>query len=721
MGSNAWKVEDIPSEGLTTPTAPVVIAKPTSSDVVGWKIEDPQVEEQRPSADWSKIFSSIPALSAMNPLLGVGVGAYRAVKDMTKDEGLSLARGLTPALGLGVGAATIASAPVTIPTLIAGTTIGGLTYMAADRMLQQQMSVKPTTFSWNPITPSSKDINANSAEQLLANEFGGRAVSKVMSGLRAVVKEMKVPGSITGEISNLLPTYSQIRQALTGEVPVSKLIEDIFAAKAKTQAIEKSASLGMNEGDILAQQLSGRTSAQLSSREAKADFIQRDAITSKAAYQLESNMQSNIVKGIAKTPDIIQNGIKVPGNIVQIPNAVQPTSLTLPGNPTTRSIEGPISLDNTIEAAQRYLLEKQKIFGDVTKNISLMPPKDQKLVNAALQLHRAANVTLDVHTGDILSHDPISFEDAWQFKQALGDLYTKNPQSTVLFRTINDDIANSIKTWPNKPGEALKAWENAKDTVEQRILLHGAKGLKNLINTTDSAIPEVESILKDPKKLDRALTTGNTTFLSGRKSSTSIREDLQGYDIKRSLEDSWIVDPNDATKMKFDANKLMDKTNDPGMKDSYNLLYSSAEREARDKLFKNLAITQQRQTSLGNYAKLVWPARGGLALAGGLASQQLGGSFFYGAGITSIILSGTAVANILVKPGAARVLAALAEGHKLGSDQFMSRLIFGALQGTGSAITLKSRNKDMTGTIDSKGEFVPESTSAPQDTQSLPN
>lgn len=599
-----------------------------------------------------------------------------------KDKIIEFARPVVaPIVGGVTGAAAAPTGPVGAG--VAGT---GMAYMV-DQALQAAEDRKPVS----PLL--SLTGGGNTAEMLATNELGGMLGNKVLGGLSNVLKEVGLPGSVTGSISRLQPTFSQLYRNTFGEGAVSgvsKWVEDIFASGAKARAIEQSGKLGMFEGTALAAKTSGRTAAGVSNPLWMAKQAQVSAENNIAQSYLESDGLASTAKLVAKA------------NPLQIAPGV--------------NVEGPINLKNTAMIAKQFLDERTKLFPDITK----APPEDQQLMYAAKRLLEVSQPMFDPQSGQIIRTTPVSFEDAWNFKKATDRFAYGDPQDSISYtsstfgkisKAINSDIDTSIPMWQNNPnGTATKAWQNAKATVAQRLNTFGEDGVKQLINTVNSPVPEVDKILGDPLKLQRALNAGELKMPSGNVASSNMRRDLQGYKVMTMLQDAWKGDPIDPTKGTIQPEKLLGTWNDPQWGESKKLLFSQQQRADIDQFFKEIAITQQKQTFSGMGSKNMMMVRGGVILAPALVSGALTGASNYTMDAVGITIGGAAVAKLLTNPTTARLMVALASNQPLGrSMEYVSKSIVGALQGTGAVISMNNREgKKIDGTINKSGDFVPQ-------------
>lgn len=633
------------------------LSPPTSSFDPGTRgVPSPQREQDYASRGTPAPQTSISPIDVVRPFdAPASFAAGRTAAAMTPDPELA------PFVGAGVG-------------------IGS--YLGLDSLLQRLSGKEP-------------DLT-DSAVNLGVNELGGRVIGRAMQGAKGLL-----PKSLQG-ISFLEPTFSQYLDkleptSLSGKIakeftPAAKLTEDIFAPGQKAEAIKNSGKLSDVALTDTGIKLSGRSPNVLANPQAHAATIQTNNLQNALdSTFVEADKQASLAKVVA---------------------GANPQPL-----PDGRIVNGPINLKSTLEQANKILTD--------AKGLELGPTEEQKpLVNQASKLIQGTQAKFDPQTGQLISANPLGFTEAWNQKQALDDYggwnkskndvtHTDN-QFRGLTRNMNQDIEDSIPNWQNDPNKvATQAWKNAKATVEQRNTLFFPEGSSNklgdIVQETDSPLPAISKIVKDPVVLQRALNTGNIKFPSGTIQSNNMRGDLGAFALKDLFEGSKTIDPkNPQGGLTINPQTLQSKWNDPSFLESKKLLFNSQQRSDMDQLFKNIAYTQTKQNSFGSYLSKAYLVRAGLALAPALFTGYLTGSAEHAAGVAGIELGAMGLAKLMTNPKTARFLVSAAAGQPLNaSDQTVARTIVSGLQG----VTVLLRGNDGTeqkGSFDKDGKFVTE-------------
>lgn len=658
--------------------------------------------------------------------LGVPLQGKLEAPQSLKDKIIETARPfVAPAVGAVAGAAATPTGPLGMGIAGAGASV------LVDQALQAAEDRKPVS----PIF--GLDGIGNTAEMLGTNEIGGRIGDKIIGKLKGVLSEYNTPGSVVGSIAKLQPTFSQYYQQTFGSQSVSKWVEDIFASGSKAAAIENSGKIAMFEGTALGSRLAKRTPGVVSNPLRMGQNM---------AVGLENNLKTSYAEseGLSSTAKLVgkANVIQIPmppeppgknpivqkaitalggsGDFNALPPQAQSAVLSLaknmgysPVQPKPLEIAGPVHLENARQIAQQFVDDRMKLFPDITK----APPEDQQLINAAKTILGISS-PMQFPDGSVVKM-PVSFEDAWNVKKATDRFAYGDPHESVsytsstfakLSKAINQDIDDSIPLWQNNPnGVATKAWQNAKATVAQRYNVFGEDGVKQLINTTNSPVPEIDKIMADPVKLQRALNAGELKMPSGTIASSNMRKDLQGYKVMTMLQDAWKGDPINPQVGTIQPEKLMGSWNDPAFGEGKKLLFSQQQRADIDQFFKNIAMTQQKQSFGGVPSKVMWAVRGGIAFSPALFTGAMTGSADWGLGVLGVTASGMAASRLLTSPTMARMMVAMSAGQPVGrSTEYISRQIVGALQGTGALISIQNKDgKKIDGTIDKDGKFTP--------------
>jgi hypothetical protein len=558
-----------------------------------------------------------------------------------------------------------------IPKAIVGGTAGAATYVGLDSLLQKLSGHEP-------------DLG-DSATQLGINEIGNQTVQAFMRGAKGVLPYAKQA------LGKLEPTFSQLTDSKLG-----KFVEDVFAPSQKAGAITNSAGLSRDELLAASKKLSGRATSTLEDPQYHSSVITTNHLSNAldSTFQ-EADKQATAAKLIAKSN---------PQTVITQP-AQQIGPLQIPAQ--TKTVEGPIALSSTLEKANQIIED--------SKGLVLGPTNEQKpLINEAYKLVGSTNAKFDPKSGKLISADPLGFEEAWNQKQAFdsqggwnksrNDITHTDNQFRGFSKSLNEDIDDSIANWQNDPNKlAAKAWANSKATVAQRNQIFfnpdTSRTLGDIIQSSDSTMPSVTDIIKDPNKLQRALNAGNIKFPSGTVNSSNIKGDLGAYNLMRTFEDAKAIDPKNPGKLSIDAKQLQTAWNDPKFTESKKLLYNSQQRADYDQLFKNIAFTQEKQNVVGSYLSKVWLARAGMTIAPSLLTGYLTGSVEHAAGVAGVELGAMGLAKIMTNPKAARFLVSAAAGQPLNaSEQTVARTLVSAIQG----VTISLKGQDGT---DQKGSF----------------
>jgi hypothetical protein len=621
--------------------------------------------------------------------------------------------------------------------------------------MQNSMSVPPSSMTTSalglgPRTPEAS--LANAAENMVFNELGGKAIEKPIKALKGLYLESAIPGLIAGPLSKLEATYSMYKIQTIGDRPVSQFIENTFAALSKIRQQERSQSLAYDAGMRLASKASGRAINSAKDPNWMANQIKIDIENGLTqAYKASNDRAQIAIKRAKLAPTVVLSeapeDLTVPGNPVlpgtrgapAIPpgppmqgNIVgpdgkptmvpgNPGSPAIPARPSVRVVYGEIPTQNIANQAQEYLLDRQKIYGDLSK----ANQSDAPMIELAKNILDKTHAKLDPRTGAVLSAESLGFEEAWQFKQAVGKEAFRNyrPKSNdpsavdygtsrlqKFYSAIDSDIENGLSNLPkgvDPKKEALKAYREAKTIVDIRHKTFGEAGLNQILKTTNTPIPEIDSLLADQNKLQRAMRVGKIVVGGKVISSSNLRKDLAGYKIAQIFEDAYIRDPINPNVGRIDPQALTKEWNTPKFQETKNKLFNKQMASDLDTLLKNASKTAATPPT-GFSGNKMWPLRAGMAIAPGLVTGAFTNSMAWGLGVESVTLGGHALAKLMNNPKRASQLIALSKGSPLGmSDQAFARVLAGDLVGEGLTLNYQG-GKTSKGSINSKGEYVPD-------------
>src|SRR6266705_814892 len=379
----------------------------------------------------------------------------------------------------------------------------------------------------------------NIAQQTVINELGG----KLFSSFGRAASEAITPGSVIGPIYKYEPTYSQMGTRRT----TSQILEDVLAPTQKLAQLAKQKELTQSEAENLIQRITTINTRLGEPVNVEGRLIQTEA---KQNYQKVTQLASQK----AEEAKLIANT----NVFTHVPSNTQ--------------IKGPIDATQTVQQAL-------DIVNDF-KTGAIRPEAGDRLIRTAQNILNEAGVIVDPQTGAISHQIPLSFESAWEFKKSLGNYAADQFDNRASFlaseyrnltRNLNQDIENSIQTWPNNSQDALAAWHDAKrmigareaaffpENVEGKYI--GKLALKNVMETA----PSINATIDNVDKLQKALLTGDLNALvqhpGGTISSiadTNLKRELGAYQVKRMMQESG-----------GDTKKLLENWNDPNMQENF--------------------------------------------------------------------------------------------------------------------------------------------------------
>ena len=427
-------------------------------------------------------------------------------------------------------------------------------------------------------------------------------------------------------------------------------------------------------------------------------------------------------------------------------------------------IAGPTDLSKTTSVLNSVLSDNDRLFMRGVTNIT---PDNPSLVNIA---QRIMGLTSGYSTADAtgvvkdLDRAPIPFSDAWKMSQNVNHEgymnYGKeassltNDQRYTMRRVgdaLNEDIRDSMGTWPKGGADALASFNQAKAAVSARYAYFDKKfGMNQFLEGTKSTTASLEAILNNPTKLQHMLSTN--TFLA--EGGIPIQSpNMRGYaaaaDLASVMDKAFSQDPASATlglgsvsqpgAGSFKTQQLVDHFTDPARQEINKMLYSKEKIQNIQDLAQSLGYiqdaekgyTQNRGTGFVQdkanplpmpkppvYYEPNWRR---MAISGFLGAELMtrtGGSpsayaMAMGAG-SALELSAYAMSKVL-DGNAGKVFAAMAGAKPLGMPtENALRLIGNAMNG--ARATLHSAKGDVPGTF-VNGQFKPDSASDSQSAQ----
>ena len=550
-------------------------------------------------------------------------------------------------------------------------------------------------------------------------------IKGAISGGRAGWAEFTKPGSIVGEqIAKIGLTFSQVMKAMKDkDYPLLNQIENILATGTKKETV-KNAANNIN-----------REAADISSKMEAGPGGTPQAI--EPSVLKEKGIQDNVSKQINTLNDFSRDKANAAYSLAE--NSPFTTSS---GN----SVNGPIPINRTIQNAADFIAEYEKE--------ALPSPADGRMYNESKRILTSTNAKLDLN-GAVTSSDPISFKKAWQLKQDLQEAYkpakSNDPPGRVsanrwnkeAFNNLNQDIEDgfshpawdkigSIQT-PTGPIDARygdiarDVWKQSKAAVEQRWNNFGPDTIPGkILGLNEHGIPrsdpgvEIEKLWSKPEDMKRFLVTGEMKTPDGVVHVTNARQQAAALKVDKWWEDALKKgsDARNPANNGLDVSDILKDLKDPNQQIARKLLFTDGSVPEWEHLVTGLQKTEKlakiagiSQTGMPGYGGSFYPivriVQGGLMIAPNVLTGTLHGSALSHGVIAGITLGTAGVAHLMAKPASARVLAAMANGQKLGSDEFIARVLINGLKGSKTIMNIfddKGNKKQVM--INPQGEAV---------------
>jgi len=607
---------------------------------------------------------------------------------ITKDDllrvGKNMAIGAVGMMGGEVAAPLLAPALSNLPFL------GGLTSEAlAGPLSSIGMAGTQAVLEGNP------DPN-EIAKNAFINETSGRVMEgafKIPGVIKRRAQEIAQPGSLVDKyLKQLGATYSEY----TGSSAV-KFIEDTFAPLTQRKAFKVSQNLAKQAIDQRLSQIANNPVTLDDYR-----FLAANASTKESANYYASagasTAKGELLKGIAKTNlDPIMGSVTSP--------MLGPNGLPIITNQVTKTIEGPIKLDSAIINAKTIVDEiTPHSTRDILTHI-IIDSKYNKLQQTAANILLKSNTQINDKTNQLISHDAVSFENAWEWKKDLGnyiaDAYDSNlpnidkKKLNLLRSSLNNDITNGIPKWQNNNKNASTLWTDLNKLVAEREDAFfpeegqqlGKVALPSNKNTSDAW----HKIIDDNNTLSKVLLNPKMPEASAAGVPVqNPRKELASFKLADIWDTSRTLDKQGNST--FNTAKFFEAFNDPTFMQSESKTLPSS----RDLLYSKGTQDDVRRfaTALGKIEQAGLPSKyfnlknmmGGIALSAGLGTYMLSGSAptsaLIGGGIVGVSLAGHQLAKTLINKESARVLVAMSEDAPLGMpERFAARIIGNVLKG----------------------------------------
>ncbi len=611
-----------------------------------------------------------------------------------------LEHGVRPiATGLATAGGTIAGAETGPLALPIGLALGGAVDQAIRNAEGSEAvpSKVATSFGAAPggVTERLTDTGLN----LLGNEVGGKVSEAIGSRVKPAynyltqkaVDLFRGPAATAPDLMESLGATASQRSG-SGFM---KLLEDVFAGKSKRAASENSAALSKDLLSHVADNEANATTPGLFKNPTQAAQAVETGLGNEVKQlKGESNFHGDVARTIAKsnpqqivtgyTPMLGANGqpmIGPGGQVIQ--------------TPVISTIEGPVDSKPLVDWALQYEHVDPLV----------LPDKEKKVVQVARDI--LAKSTIKDQNGNIIGAKPISFAEAWNYKQATGELGAAKTalgnnkiagDFQSLTNQINQAIETSIPNWKNNPNDALQAFRTSKALVQQRHDVYNVgDAVTRLVNNEgkEEPIALTENLLKNPNALQRVIVQNQ-----GRGVNT--RNLLAGQDIQQMALNSI-----DQSTGQLNGNTLLNNLRNPDLIESRKILYSKATQDNLENIFQAVAKVSDKPSGPGEIAAKL--RIGGAAI--NLGASLLTGSLYWGgSGLKSGIIVGgslglSALAKLATKPKAAEFVVKMISGEPLGvSEQLAARTMFQALKGETMQLLTKD-GQTLQGRINGDGQI----------------
>jgi hypothetical protein len=590
------------------------------------------------------------------------------------------AKTLEGAEPLAVGGAMAATAAATgglslpaqaIAMFLAGTGTGAASRMAQNALGHPNPSITaPGTFM---------DPYVGGAETMAANEVSGAIAKKLFQFGKGLLRP-----NLNNPFEQEIPaTFSQ----RTGS-KVAQEVEDIATPIAKGKQV--------NKNQEVAKTVAGREVSNLAGQ--KVDYtdpfqfaIRYKQSAEKALNEsvAQSNAQASKATSVAKlNPETVVVG-STPSTILG-PNG-QPAGST----PITKTIEGPILPTNLVQGADQYLtsIDPDWRTKGVDELFKIVEDSRKPAVKTAFDI---INAGTDKETGNVV---PISFRQAWDFKQAAQGIGFKGdptvPTATQgKLRSLGDaadnDIEQGIGQWKTGSQTAAQAYAQAKTIVSNRYDVFESGKIKSILGADDSSLGHLDKILEDPVELDRAKARGMDV------------DALRARGLQRVL-----LAGTDEKSGNFDASALQKAYNDPTNQAIFKKLYTPDQRSGIDNFLTALTKSSVKPSSSGVAPALVRIGYHSLFIAGSLIGAHEGGIGTGAEVVGAYIGLNQLSKQVLLRPSVANAFARmLEEPPTTPQGQMQIKMITNALRGV-SIVALDSDGQQVPAKFDENGKIVP--------------
>src|SRR5215471_942012 len=535
-------------------------------------------------------------------------------------------------------------------------------YSAMDAILQHLKSQPERGMIANMRDAKPGGVEAtleNTAEQWGLGKVIGKGVQDFQSAKTAIQSELGNPGSVTGSISKILPSFSTYVGPDTKLGKVANYIESTFARGSKVKSQQRSAQVGF------------------------------DKFMSDVGLEDNPNLYANRIaqEGMRDQFNKIEKSIGANNGIQKLVGRLNPkpilSGIDADGVRSYYNVAGPVDLGNSQGVASKYLQSMrgmqltepdQKVMDVIrridgaTSPLEFEDPASPKIVRGPNgRFQKVPGIT---STGP----RPVSFEDVNDARDIIRDMNADpNFKNTILsngykardffsnlLSSIDKDIEGSMSKWGQAGDKAQQAFKNQQFLETARKDLMQNKDFATIIDNPDlKPNSAINSIIDNAKQLAQVIKTGKLEIpdIQGNMKikSSNIRADLQRYEMLR-LMDGQVTRDAAGKVTGVNAQAIRDALNSGAKADSYKELFSPEQMKRMNTFWSAMASTQTPVAK--NFMTKVFNTAGGVGVAGHL----FGISPLFSDSIAAVRLGGGALGYLMNDEKAARIMAAAVKG-----------------------------------------------------------
>ncbi len=572
---------------------------------------------------------------------------------------------LPAAVSVGTKAAELTPGGL-IPKAVVGTGVGAASYIGLDRLFQKATGA-PETLS---------DSAKNAGIQFVLGKTGEAVGSRLKGAYKALLE---------GYRGNPLEDQLGATGAQRTGSNTLKFLEDTLAGPAKQEALDASGAKAKELGGQTAAKLAGTKPEVISDPVARAALLHNEVAANYRKSQLMSGTLGDVARSRAGLhPTEVTVGY-TPGNVID------PATNKAVMNPVQETVHGPIPVNNV------YVWADQIIKKFPNPNL-LVSPDDKAAYSLANNIIQKTAVS-DAE-GNQIATRPLSFGDAWDFKQEADKQYG-NRAFSGLSDAFNKDIETGISQWDAGKGDplALKAFNASKKETQRRITtFNDDDSISALLKSNDDTANRraADALLQDPARIQRFLTTQSGG------GNGNVRKLLQGADLANVIDESF--SPASGT---FDADKLTNKWLDPDRMAARKLIYGEEGAKNVSLILDAIKNVSDKEGTIGKTATKFRIVNGAINLSGALLSGAsiASGHHITGAAIVGASIPLQALAKLSVSKEYAPLVAKMITGEPLGvSEQFAAKLILNGMAGSPIRLLLQD-NSSKNGTVTKGGNI----------------